>query len=224
MIYYVEDDTNIRDLVVYTLRQSGYDACGFSEAATFWAACNKLRPVLVILDIMLPGQDGFSILQQLKRSAALADIPVIMLSAKNTEYDKVFSLEQGADDYIEKPFGLMKFIARVKAILRRNSSEKTETFLYSSGAITLDTEKYQVTNDGIPVSLTQMEFKLLQYLLMHQGTAISRDTLLSSVWGYEYHGGTRTIDVHVQTLRQKLGENSAQIETVRGIGYRMKEF
>ncbi len=220
MIYYVEDDPNIRDLVVYTLAQSGFSAAGFSAAEEFWEKINKEAPELVLLDIMLPKEDGISILKKLRGNAKTSLIPIIMVTAKGSEYNRVLGLDSGADDYITKPFSMIELVARVKAVLRRTAPpEKKDELSYKN--LTLNIKKHVVTIDGLPVVLTLKEFELLRTLLENRGIVFTREQLLSSVWGYDYEGGTRTVDVHVQTLRQKLWDNSEIIETVRGVGYRI---
>ncbi|MDL2218372.1 response regulator transcription factor [Christensenellaceae bacterium OttesenSCG-928-M15] len=222
MIYYVEDDDNIRELVLYTLGQTGYGARGFSNAKAFWQAVDERLPVLVLLDIMLPDEDGISILRQLREQRNTHSIPVIMLTAKGTEYDKVLGLDFGADDYIAKPFGMMELLSRVRALLRRVRPQ-AQGDIYEVGALMLNANKHLVTCNGLPLKLSLKEFLLLQYLLENRGRVFTREHLLEAVWGYEYAGGTRTVDVHVQTLRQKLGACAELIETVRGVGYRAKE-
>lgn len=217
-IYYVEDDNNIRDLVVYTLGQAGFDASGFSDAAAFYAACKKELPGLVLLDIMLPGEDGLTVLKKLKSDVSTADLPVIMVTAKGTEYDKVIGLDTGADDYIAKPFGMIELVARVKALLRRMVPKPSNQVL-SFGGLVLDARKHVVTANNQIVALTLKEFELLQFLMENHDIVFTREHLLETVWDYGYDGGTRTVDVHVQTLRQKLGECGALIKTVRGVGY-----
>ena len=219
MIYYVEDDNNIRDLVVYTLRQTGLEARGFSTAGAFFAAVEEALPELILLDIMLPGEDGLSILRRLRASAQTAAIPVIMITAKDTEYDTVVGLDTGADDYIAKPFGMMELVARVKAMLRRTAA-KVDAETITIGDLTVDARRHTVTAAGEPVQLTLKEFELLRFLMENRGVAFTREKLLERVWDLGYGGGTRTVDVHVQTLRQKLGAAGAMVETVRGVGYR----
>ena len=221
MIYYVEDDRNIRELVVYALCSSGLAAEGFAEAGEFWEALRQAKPELVLLDIMLPGQDGVSILKELRENAATADLPVLMLTAKGSVYDKVVGLDSGADDYLAKPFEMVELISRVKALLRR-SQGKQHTML-RIGSITVDDARHIVLVDGKSVTLTHKEYELLLFLAQNGGFAFSREQLLSRIWGYDYGGGTRTVDVHIQTLRQKLGAAGGQIETVRGVGYRMRD-
>lgn len=221
MIYYVEDDRNIRELVVYALCSSGLAAEGFAEAGAFWEALRQEKPELVLLDIMLPGQDGVSILKELRENAATADLPVLMLTAKGSVYDKVVGLDSGADDYLAKPFEMVELISRVKALLRR--SQGKQSTMLRIGRITIDDARHIVLVDGKSVTLTLKEYDLLLFLAQNGGFAFSREQLLSRIWGYDYGGGTRTVDVHVQTLRQKLGAAGGQIETVRGVGYRMRD-
>ncbi len=222
MIYYVEDDTNIRELVVYTLCQSGFEAKGFADAPSFFAACQAKLPKLVLLDIMLPNENGLSILRNLRSDAATSNLPIMMVTARGTEYDKVIGLDSGADDYISKPFGMMELVSRVRALLRRTQqTQQTEEFM--AAGLTLNTQKHIVTVDGTPVNLTYKEFALLRFLMENRGIAFHREQLLETVWGYDYDGGSRTVDVHIQTLRQKLGEYGSFIETVRGVGYRFGE-
>lgn len=220
MIYCVEDDVSIRELIIYALKSNGYDAIGFSDSKPFYEALKSRLPSLILLDIMLPEEDGIEILKKLKVSIKTRDIPVIMLTAKSSEYDKVLGLDSGADDYISKPFGIMEFLARVKAVLRRvGVSEKSSEL--TSGGLTMNIEKHSVFADGIEVVLTFKEFELLKFLLINTGIMLSRDKILEEVWGYDYEGETRTVDVHIRTLRQKLGDAGSVIETVRGIGYRI---
>lgn len=220
MIYCVEDDSNIRELVVYTLESTGMKACGFPDGTAFMKALAFETPELVLLDIMLPGEDGISLLKKLKSSAKTKDIPVIMVTAKGAEYDKVIGLDSGADDYVTKPFGMMELISRVKAVLRRTKrEEKTEQ--YEIRNLVLDQKKHEVRVDGNPVTLTLKEFELLELLIRNKNIVLSRDRLLEEVWGYDFGGETRTIDVHIRTLRQKLKTAGDLIETVRGVGYRM---
>ncbi|MBO4628281.1 MAG: response regulator transcription factor [Lachnospiraceae bacterium] len=221
MIYLVEDDDNIRELVVYTLAQSGLKAEGFALPHEFYEACVKESPRLVLLDIMLPEEDGLSILRKLRADPATKKLPVMMLTAKGSEYDKVVGLDQGADDYLPKPFGMMELLARVKALLRRSEGEQSSTE-YRVGALYVSPERHQVSVGGEAVALTKKEFDILLMLLQNRGIVLSRDKLLSTIWGYDFDGENRTVDVHIRTLRSKLGEAGAQIETVRGIGYRIR--
>ena len=222
MIYYVEDDANIRELVLYTLTQTGFSARGFADANGFWAAMAEETPELVLLDLMLPGEDGLSILKRLRAAAPTRSLPVILLTARGAEYDRVTGLDCGADDYVTKPFGMMELVSRIRAVLRRASPQE-KTDLLECGGISVDEQRHTVTCNGSPVTLSFKEFSLLRFLLENRGRVFSRDRLLLAVWGYDYVGGTRTVDVHVQTLRQKLGECADVIETVRGVGYRAKE-
>lgn len=222
MIYCVEDERNIRELIVYTLETSGFEARGFSNGTQFFKALCEKKPELILLDIMLPGEDGMDILKKLKRNSDTSDIPVIMVTAKGAEYDKVLGLDAGADDYIAKPFGMMEFVARVKAVLRRSGREtQDKVHEYAVGNLKVQVEQHQVTVDGEPVVLTLKEFQVLRYLLENKGIVLTRNQLLEHVWGYDFDGETRTVDVHIRTLRQKLGEAGDIVETVRGVGYRI---
>lgn len=222
MIYCVEDDVNIRDLVVYTLQSTGFEAKGFGDGRALKKALAEALPELILLDIMLPGEDGIQLLQQMRASAKTKRIPIIMVTAKGSEYDKVRGLDLGADDYVAKPFGMLELVSRIRAVLRRSNREEGKSKQLSCGAVTLDPEKYKVSADGREVSLTLKEFELLHRLMERPDVVHSRDRLLEEVWGYDFYGETRTVDVHVRTLRQKLGEAGEQIETVRGVGYRMR--
>ena len=222
MIYCVEDDSSIRDLMVYALRAAGFSAVGCADGEEFWQAMHRETPELVILDIMLPGEDGISILKKLRAAPVTADIPVIMATAKGTEYDRVIGLDLGADDYLTKPFGMMELVSRIKAVLRRSqkkdgSGEK----ILSYGEIQMNTGKHEVTAGGEVVQLTLKEYELLKRLIKNPNMVLTRDQLLEDIWGYDFDGETRTVDVHVRTLRQKLGSCGECIETVRGVGYRM---
>ena len=222
MIYSVEDEANIRELILYALRQSGFEAEGFAEAASFWDACDRRRPDLVLLDLMLPGEGGLSILRRLRAQAATRELPIILLTAKGAELDRVRGLEEGADDYIAKPFGILELVARVKALLRRVAQPGRAMRLTMRG-LTLDAERHACAVDGVPVDLTLKEYDLLWFLMENRGIAFTRERLLDTVWDASYLGGTRTVDVHVQTLRRKLGEYGLWIQTVRGVGYRFRE-
>ena len=222
MIYLVEDDNSIRELVIYTLQSTGFPAKGFSCAKEFWEAMKEEQPSMALLDIMLPDEDGLTILRKLRDSAQTARLPVIMLTAKGTEYDKVIGLDSGADDYIPKPFGMMEFIARVKAVLRRSSRHGDDREL-SCEELRIFPGRHQVYCDDQPVELTRKEFELLLYLMENRGIVMTRDQILCHIWGYDFDGETRTVDVHVRTLRQKLGDTGRLIETVRGVGYRMAD-
>lgn len=220
MIYCVEDDSSIRDLMIYTLTIAGFEAKGFADSKAFWEAMQTERPRLVLLDIMLPGEDGISILKKLRAAPSTASLPVIMATAKGSEYDKVIGLDLGADDYLCKPFGMMEMVSRIRAVLRRAApGEKREYLTY--GPITMDLARHVVTVGGREVSLTLKEYDLLKLFMEHVGLVFSRDQLLSSVWDQDYSGETRTVDVHIGTLRTKLGESGEAIRTVRGVGYRL---
>ena len=221
MIYCVEDDDSIRDLMLYTLKASGFQGQGFSEAESFWQALAKEKPELVMLDVMLPGEDGISILKKLRGNGATAGIPVIMATAKGTEYDKVLGLDSGADDYLAKPFGMMEMVSRVKAVLRRCQPKPKQTVL-KAGGLELDLESHSVTADGQRVALTYKEFELLRHLMSHPNKAYTRDQLYEAVWDMDFVGETRTVDMHIRTLRQKLGTYGALIETVRNVGYLLR--
>lgn len=219
MIYYVEDDDSIRELVIYTLNQMGMETQGFTCGGEFWPAMEKKLPELILLDVMLPGEDGLLILKKLHDDAKTTDIPVMMITAKGTEFDKVKGLDLGADDYIVKPFGMAELIARVRARLRR-VAPKLDADVLTIGRLTLDKRAHSVRLDQQTLPLTMKEYDLLCLLMENQGMAFSREQLLDRIWDYGYDGGTRTVDVHIQTLRAKLGECSGMIETVRGVGYR----
>ena len=222
MIYVVEDDASIRELVVYTLQSTGFEVNGFDNGNDFLTAVKVKIPELVLLDIMLPGQDGISILKQLKANSATKKLPVIMVTAKGTEYDKVIGLDSGADDYVSKPFGMMELVSRIKALLRRTKSQDDEKGkVYSVGNLSLDTKKHIVKADGAEILLTFKEFELLYMLMKNEENVLTREQILSSIWNYEFDGETRTVDVHVRTLRQKLGVCGYMIDTVSGVGYRI---
>ena len=221
MIYCVEDERNIRELIVYTLESSGLSAKGVETGSQLFKALSEHPASLILLDIMLPEEDGLAILQKLKSSEVTRDIPVIMVTAKGAEYDKVKGLNCGADDYITKPFGMMEFIARVRAVLRRTGKEDKENATLQIGELHVLVQQHQVLAAGRKVTLTLKEFELLKYLMENQGIVLSRDRLLGHVWGYDFDGETRTVDVHIRTLRQKLGGCGELIETVRGVGYRI---
>ena len=218
MIYLLEDDDSIRDLVLYTLQSQGMEARGFERPSAFWKAVAERIPSLVLLDIMLPEEDGISVLKTLRSSARTCRLPVIMLTAKGTEYDKVLGLDAGADDYLAKPFGMMELLSRIRALLRRT---RQETDTYRCGVLTVDQTRHTVTVTDKEVVLTQKEFEVLCLLLKNRGQVLSRERLIEDVWGYAFTGESRTVDVHVRTLRQKLGEAGAYIETVRGYGYKI---
>lgn len=222
MIYCVEDDASIRELMIYTLNVSGFDAVGFADGNDFLEAMEReKRPELVILDIMLPGTDGITILKQLRAQTQTADIPVIMATAKGTEYDKVMGLDLGADDYLAKPFGMMEMVSRIKAVLRRAGGKSVSKVL-RVGELELNLSEHTVTSCGSRVQLTLKEYELLRLFMENVRQVFSRDQLLSCIWGSDYVGETRTVDVHIGTLRTKLGSCGDYIETVRGVGYRME--
>lgn len=222
MIFCVEDDAGIRDLMIYTLNASGFRAVGFENAKEFYTALADTVPELIMLDIMLPGEDGISILKRLKADARTADIPVIMATAKGNEYDKVIGLDLGADDYLAKPFGMMEMASRVRAVLRRSGRAAEKPQLIRVGSLEMDLNEHSVTADGIRVQLTLKEFELLHTFMTNPGRAFTRERLLSSVWCEDFMGETRTVDVHVGTLRQKLGGCGKYIRTVRGVGYKLE--
>jgi len=224
MIFCVEDDIGIRELMLYTLRASGYEAEGFEDAESFWAAMNEAVPDLVMLDVMLPDEDGISILKKIRDDAATSQIPVIMASAKGTEYDKVLGLDLGADDYLAKPFGMMEMVSHVRAVLRRSGKPDGaagEILRYAD--IEMNEKNHTVRAAGNDTELTYKEYELLKKFLKNPGRVFSRDALLSSVWGSDYAGETRTVDVHVGSLRSKLGSAGSAIKTVRGVGYKLEE-
>ena len=222
MIYILEDDGSIRELISYSLNKTGNPAMGFGTPSELYAAVAREVPTLVLLDVMLPEEDGLAVLARLRASAATATVPVIMLTAKDSEFDKVMALDAGADDYVTKPFGVMELVARVKAVLRRTakSDENTEK-RYTAPHLSVSVDKHEVLVDGTPVTLTYKEFSLLCMLFERAGSVMSRDRILREVWGYEFDGENRTVDVHIRSLRQKLGIAGDLIETVRGVGYKI---
>lgn len=222
MIFCVEDDAGIRDLMIYTLNASGFRAVGFENAKEFYTALADTVPELIMLDIMLPGEDGISILKRLKADARTADIPVIMATAKGNEYDKVIGLDLGADDYLAKPFGMMEMASRVRAVLRRSGRAAEKQQLIRVGGLEMNLGEHIVTAYGIRIQLTLKEFELLRTFMTNPGRAFTREQLLSSVWCEDFLGETRTVDVHVGTLRQKLGSCGKYIRTVRGVGYKLE--
>lgn len=221
MIYCVEDDGSIRDLMVYALQAASFSAVGCADGEEFWQAMRQETPELVMLDIMLPGEDGISILKKLRAVPATADIPVIMATAKGTEYDRVIGLDLGADDYLTKPFGMMEMVSRIRAVLRR-TGHRAEPTVLRQGGILLDEARHAVEVDGVPVTLTLKEYDLLRLFMENPGLVFTRDRLLSAVWGADYYGETRTIDVHIGTLRTKLGSAGDILQTVRGVGYKLE--
>lgn len=220
MIYLLEDDDNIRNFVIYALNNSGLDAKGFDLPSAFWRGMKEVKPDMAILDIMLPEEDGISVMKKLRENPETKDMPIMMLTAKSTEYDKVLGLDGGADDYVTKPFGTMEFIARVKALLRR-TEHTNSSGEYHIGPLYLNPAKHIIQVNGKDVVLTLKEFQLLCYLIENKGGVMSRDQILQDIWGYEFDGENRTVDVHIRTLRSKLGEAGNLVETVRGIGYRI---
>ena len=220
MIWCVEDDASIRDIEVYALNSTGLAAEGFADGAAFWQALQRTQPELVVLDVMLPEIDGIELLRRMKADAALREIPVIMATAKGAEYDKIQGLDLGADDYLAKPFGVMELVSRVKAVLRRCRPQPAAV-LRCCGLV-VDEQEHTVTADGVRVVLTYKEYQLLRLFLSHPGTAFTRDQLMEQVWGMDFYGESRTVDMHIRTLRQKLGVYGEHIETVRSVGYRWR--
>lgn len=221
MIYCVEDERNIRELIVYTLESTGFPAKGFENGTELLKEIDKKLPSLILLDVMLPGEDGIMILKKLKMATQTKHIPVIMVTAKGAEYDKVIGLDEGADDYITKPFGMMEFVSRVKAVLRRVKAEEPKKEL-QVGEIKINLDQHNVFVNNENILLTLKEYELLRFLIENIGIVLTRDRLLEHIWGYDFDGETRTVDVHIRTLRQKLGEAGNTIETVRGVGYRIQ--
>ena len=220
-IYCVEDESNIRELLVYTLEATGFKAKGFADGKGLRAALKEQIPDMILLDLMLPGEDGYSILEKLKKDENTRDIPIIMVTAKDAEYEKVKGLEAGADDYITKPFGMMEFVARIKAVLRRTNRNSNTDKELKCGDLRILVGRHEVFWKDEKIELTRKEFELLVYLVENRGLVMSRNQILCQVWGYEFEGETRTVDVHVRSLRQKLGEAGNMVETVRGVGYRI---
>ncbi len=221
LIYCVEDDDSIRELICYALKSGGYQAEGFAESGDFWRRMEESTPRLVLLDIMLPGEDGMQLLHKMKNDAAQRNIPVIMLTAKTTELDKVAGLDAGADDYITKPFSVLELLSRVRAVLRRSQPTGAETL--SCGEVTMDPLRRTVTSCGHPVELTYKEFELLCYMMRNCDIVLSRTRLMENVWGFDFEGESRTVDMHIKTLRQKLGAGGSIIKTVRGVGYKVSQ-
>ena len=221
MIWCVEDDPSIRDIEVYALSSTGFEARGFEDGDSFWDTLQSEKPELVVLDVMLPGRDGVTLLKMMKASEELREIPVIMATAKGSEYDKIQSLDLGADDYLVKPFGIMEMVSRVKAVLRR-CRPKTSNSLLKLDGLVLNPGEHTVSIDGERIALTYKEYELLHLFLSQPGIAFTREQLLSNVWNTEYFGETRTVDMHIRTLRQKLGSYGHIIETVRNVGYRLE--
>lgn len=225
LIAVVEDDASIRKLILYALKNNGYETCGFECGADFFEAISSRVPDLVLLDIMLPDMDGVEILRRLRKGSATEQIPVMMITAMGTEFDKVNALDSGADDYMTKPFGVMEMLSRVRALLRRTSSVKAdahEDAVLSEGGVEMDTRRHLVRVDGQEVTLAYKEFELLHYFLQNKGIVLSREQLMQTVWGFDYEGESRTVDMHIKTLRQKLGRGGELIQTVRGVGYKLE--
>ena len=224
MIWCVEDDASIRDIEVYALSSAGFAARGFEDGSSFYAAITgeKDKPQLIVLDVMLPGIDGIELLKRIRANAALKQIPIVMATAKGSEYDKIQGLDLGADYYLTKPFGVMELISCVKAVLRRCGAEDEKSTLNACG-ISMNTLEHTVSADGERITLTYKEYELLKLFLSHMGTAFTREQLMERVWGTDYMGETRTVDMHIRTLRQKLGKCGESIKTVRNVGYRMEE-
>ena len=224
MIWCVEDDASIRDIEVYALSSAGFEARGFEDGSSFYAAITgeKEKPQLIVLDVMLPGIDGIELLRRIRANAALKQIPIVMATAKGSEYDKIQGLDLGADYYLTKPFGVMELISCVKAVLRRCGAEDEKSTLNACG-ISMNTLEHTVSADGKRITLTYKEYELLKLLLSHMGTAFTREQLMERVWGTDYMGETRTVDMHIRTLRQKLGKCGESIKTIRNVGYRMEE-
>lgn len=223
MIYCVEDDAAIRELEVYALTAAGFEARGFVDGDSFWHALDEQLPALVILDVMLPDTDGLTLLKRLRAGARTAQLPVMMASAKGTEYDKVLGLDSGADDYIAKPFGMTELVSRVRALLRRSGEAPPKSETLRLGNLIIDDGAHRVTVSGEEILLTSKEYQTLYTLMRHAGQVFTRDKLLNAVWGYDFDGETRTVDVHMRSLRQKLGAAGAMVETVRGVGYRIRQ-
>lgn len=222
MIYFIEDDKSINEAIFYTLKSSGFQVMGFEKPSDFWQALKENIPNLIILDIMLPEEDGLHILRKLREKSSTKDTPIIMLTAKDSEYDKVIGLDSGADDYMTKPFSMLELVSRIKALMRRTNKEKSKEEL-RIGNLVVNPEKHLITANGENVTLTYKEYQLLLLFMENKGVVFSRDTLLNRIWGYDFDGENRTVDVHIRTLRTKLGECGNLIETVRGFGYKIGE-
>lgn len=222
MIYILEDDENIREMESYALRNSGFEVAAFGEGQSFLKACEHKVPKLALLDVMLPGEDGLSILRTLRANSKTADVPVIMVTAKTTELDRVRGLDGGADDYIVKPFGIMELISRVKALLRRTEKPQSDVMLTCANTV-MDLSAHTIKVDGVEITLTFKEFELLRCLMQNKGHVLTREVLMDKVWGFDYEGESRTVDMHVKTLRQKLGDAAGMVKTVRNVGYKLEE-
>lgn len=222
-VYCVEDDESIRNLIIYALKNNDdFDVIGFEDGKTFFDNLDQL-PDIILLDIMLPDEDGYEILSKLKSNSKTMDIPVIMLTSKTSEFDKVKGLDMGADDYIPKPFGVMELISRINAVLRRTKPAEVKEESLNIGNIQMDVKRHKVTVDGKEIHLTFKEFELLNYLMSNQGIVLSRDKIMNTVWGFDFQGESRTVDVHIRTLRIKLGDSGKLIKTIRNVGYKIGE-
>lgn len=221
LIYCIEDDDSIRELIIYALKNSGFEAIGFEDGESIFKSLKNPQPSLILLDIMLPGDDGYTVLENLKSNIKTSQIPVIMLTSKTNEFDKVKALDMGADDYMEKPFGVMELISRIKAVLRRSTKLITSSTSLCIGQICIDNDKHLVTVLRKEVSLTYKEFELLYYLMKNQDVVLSRDKIMNEVWGFDFEGESRTVDVHIRTLRLKLGDAGNLIQTIRSVGYKI---
>lgn len=222
-IYIVEDDDNIRDMVIYALNSAGFEACGFSGGESFWLELGKTVPDLLLLDIMLPGEDGISILRKLKQSAENKTLPIIMLTAKGSEYDRIKGLDLGADDYITKPFSVLEIVSRIRAVLRRCVEQEKADSVLQIGSVILSVESRNISADGKNILLTYKEFELLRCLMTNEGIVLTRNKLLDQIWGFEYDGESRTVDMHIKSLRKKLGTCGEVIKTVRNVGYKCEK-
>lgn len=222
MIYFIEDDRSINEAVFYSLKNSSFEVKGFERPSEFWKAMKEETPDLILLDIMLPEEDGLQILRKLRSSKETSDLPIIMVTAKDAEYDKVIGLDSGADDYMTKPFSMLELVSRIRALLRRTSNHKDDGEI-TVGKLTVNPEKHIVTANGKNVVLTYKEYHLLLLLMQNKGVVFSREKLLNKIWGYDFDGENRTVDVHIRTLRTKLGECGNMIETIRGFGYKIGE-
>ena len=226
MIFIVEDDENIREMESYALKNSGYETAGFAEGNALMEALGDTIPELILLDIMLPGDDGLTLLRRIRENERTRNVPIMMVTAKTTELDKVRGLDMGADDYLTKPFGIMEMVSRVKALLRRAAPKDEAPRDHQTlefGGILMDVSSHTVTSDGAEIDLTYKEYELLKFLLVNQGIVMTRDRILSEVWGFDYEGESRTVDMHIKTLRQKLGEAGSVIKTIRSVGYKIGE-
>lgn len=223
MIYFIEDDNSINEAILYSLKNSGFDVKGFDRPSAFWRAMNEKTPDLVLLDIMLPEEDGLTILRKLRNDIETAKLPIIMVTAKDAEYDKIIGLDSGADDYMTKPFSMLELVSRIKALLRRTTKSPNNEVI-TIGPLSVNSEKHIVTAGGNNINLTYKEYQLLLLLMQNRGVVFSREKLLNKIWGYEFDGENRTVDVHIRTLRTKLGECGNMIETIRGFGYKIGEY